>query len=64
MYSKYERQTDKREYSEKKGRFAGPQFVYPVDKIRPTKSIKWDDDRIPLYCQGEGHEDVAEQPAE
>ncbi|ESN96854.1 hypothetical protein HELRODRAFT_178654 [Helobdella robusta] len=56
MFSKYERQKDKREYGERKDRFAGPQFVPPVDKIKPTKFIQWDEEGMPLYSQSQAEQ--------
>jgi len=35
MYSKYERQKDKRSYDDRMHLFTGPQFVSPPDRIRP-----------------------------
>lgn len=55
MYSKYERQKDKRAYKERKGCFEGPVFAAPTEKIRPSKSVKWTEEGLPLYEDlGEG----------
>nr|ABD90518.1 antimicrobial peptide 1 [Metaphire tschiliensis] len=49
MYSKYERQKDKRPYSERKDQYTGPQFLYPPDRIPPSKAIKWNEEGLPMY---------------
>lgn len=60
MYSKYERQKDKRDYVERLGMFKGPQFSYPPERIRPTKIVAWDEEGMPIYSSssnGHAHED-------
>lgn len=55
MYSKYERQKDKRPYSERKNQYTGPQFLYPPERIPPQKVIKWNEEGLPIYeIPGEG----------
>lgn len=49
MFSKYERQKDKRTYKEMHGIFLGPQFISPPDRIVPKKSVDWDEERMPVY---------------
>lgn len=49
MYSKYERQKDKRPYKERKNQYSGPQFLYPAERIPPAKAVKWDEDGLPIY---------------
>lgn len=49
MYSKYERQTDKRQYKEKKCVYGGPTWAMPVEKIRPKKIVKWNEEGLPMY---------------
>ena len=49
MYSKYERQKDKRSYDDRLHLFTGPQFVSPPDRIRPQKLIRWNDEGLPVY---------------
>jgi len=49
MYSKYERQKDKRSYVERKDLYTGPMFSYPPDRIKPQKIVKWNEEGVPLY---------------
>jgi len=60
MFSKYERQKDKRTYVDRKVLYTGPQFVLPPERIKPTKIIRWNDEGMPVY----GDETGAEIPAE
>jgi hypothetical protein len=61
MYSKYERQKDKRTYPERKTVFIGPQYILPPEKIKPTRIVKWAEGGLPVYeeiegaGEGEGH---------
>jgi len=50
MYSKYERQKDKRSYDDRLHLFTGPQFLSPPDRIKPRKVIRWNDDGLPVYA--------------
>lgn len=43
MYSKYERQKDKRVYSERQTIFKGPQYAFQAERIAPTKAVAWDE---------------------
>lgn len=52
MYSKYERQKDKRSYVDRKVLYTGPQFVLPADRIRPTKIVRWSEEGLPIYEEG------------
>jgi len=52
MYSKYERQKDKRAYVERKDLYTGPQFAYPTERIKPQKIVKWTEEGLPLYEGG------------
>lgn len=61
MYSKYERQTDKRPYSEKKCVYGGPTWATPVERIRPKKIVRWTDEGLPIY--GEDSAPAAEETA-
>lgn len=55
MYSKYERQKDKRPYVERKDLYTGPQFGGPPDRIKPKKIVKWSEEGLPQYEEiGEG----------
>jgi len=52
MYSKYERQKDKRSYVERKVIYTGPTFVLPPERIRPSKIVKWNEEGMPQYEEG------------
>lgn len=52
MYSKYERQKDKRSYVDRKVLYTGPQFVLPPERIRPTKIVRWSEEGLPIYEEG------------
>jgi troponin T len=54
MYSKYERQKDKRVYVERKDIFTGPQFILPPERIKPSKIIRWSEDGMPQYEEATG----------
>jgi troponin T len=49
MFSKYERQKDKRTYVDRKGLYTGPMFGYPAERIKPSKIVKWSEEGLPLY---------------
>lgn len=49
MFSKYERQKDKRSYCERKVQFTGPQFILPAERIKPNKAISWSEEGMPQY---------------
>lgn len=49
MFSKYERQKDKRTYEERLNLFTGPQFLSPPERIRPSKIVRWNDEGLPIY---------------
>ena len=52
MYSKYERQKDKRSYDERLNLYTGPQYLYPAERIKPTKSVHWSEEGLPQYSTG------------
>jgi len=52
MYSKYERQKDKRSYVDRKVLYTGPMWAGPTEKIKPQKIIKWTEEGLPLYEGG------------
>jgi len=54
MYSKYERQKDKRTYVDRKVMYTGPMFAYPTERIKPQKIIKWSEEGLPIYEGGPG----------
>lgn len=61
MYSKYERQKDKRSYGERKTLYTGPQFILPPERIRPSKIVKWNEEGMPQYSEtGDAHGAPAE----
>jgi len=49
MYSKYERQKDKRSYNDRHVIFTGPQYGYPAERIAPTKVVRWNEEGLPTY---------------
>lgn len=49
MYSKYERQKDKRSYDERHVIYTGPQWAIPVERINPTKIVRWNEEGLPIY---------------
>jgi len=49
MFSKYERQKDKRTYVDRKVLYTGPMFGGPADRIKPNKIVKWNEEGLPLY---------------
>jgi hypothetical protein len=49
MYSKYERQKDKRSYDERHVIYTGPQWAIPVERINPTKIVRWSEEGLPIY---------------
>ena len=49
MFSKYERQKDKRSYKDRKTLYVGPCYVKPPDRIKPSKSVKWNEAGMPTY---------------
>jgi len=62
MYSKYERQKDKRAYPERKDLYTGPIYGHAADRIKPEKIVKWSEEGLPQYAEiavaaaeGEGH---------
>jgi len=67
MYSKYERQKDKRSYDERLTLFTGPQYTYPAERIKPSKVLRWSEEGLPIYGDaGQAEEEPAapaEQPA-
>jgi len=58
MFSKYERQKDKRTYVDRKVLYTGPMFGYPADRIKPQKIVRWSEEGLPLY------EEIGAAPAE
>ena len=54
MYSKYERQKDKRGYVDRKVIYTGPQFILPPERIKPNKIVRWSEDGLPQYVEVAG----------
>lgn len=52
MFSKYERQKDKRTYSDRKVLYTGPMFGYPAERIKPNKFVAWSEEGLPMYTEG------------
>jgi hypothetical protein len=52
MFSKYERQKDKRTYVDRKGLYTGPMFGGPPDRIQPSKFVAWTEEGLPIYSEG------------
>jgi len=53
MFSKYERQKDKRTYDDRKVLYTGPQFGSPPERIKPQKVVRWNEEGLPIYEGGE-----------
>jgi len=49
MFSKYERQKDKRNYKERQTLYTGPQYVQPPERIKPSKVVRWNEGGMPTY---------------
>lgn len=52
MFSKYERQKDKRTYDDRKTLYTGPQFGCPPERIKPQKIVSWNEEGLPIYQEG------------
>jgi len=63
MYSKYERQKDKRTYVDRKVLYTGPQWGFPAERIRPNKIVQWNEEGLPIYGEP-GAEPVHEMASE
>ena len=59
MYSKYERQMDKRQYGSRRDIFIGPQFLGAPERVIPTRVVEWNEVGLPVYVGGQ--EDEEEQ---
>jgi len=50
LYSRFERQPDKRVYGEKFQVFTGATYLFPAEKISATRIVKWDENTgLPIY---------------
>jgi len=52
MFSKYERQKDKRTYVDRKVLYTGPMFGFPPERIKPQKVVGWNEEGLPIYTAG------------
>jgi len=52
MFSKYERQKDKRTYDDRKVLYTGPMYGSPADRIKPNKVVRWTEEGLPIYEGG------------
>jgi len=65
LYSRFERQPDKRDYKEKHVVFHGPTYKYPAERIAPCRIVKWDENtQLPIYEDIPGMERPAEEGEE
>lgn len=60
MYSRYERQKDKRSYGDRHHVFQGPTFLYPAERVVPTKIVSWNEEGLPQYDNMDGAPAAAE----
>ena len=64
MYSKYERQKDKRSYGQRKEIFYGPNWAEEVQKVKPTRVVRFFSDQGPEVEElGEGEAPPAAEAA-
>ena len=49
MYSKYERQKDLRHYGVRRTVFSGPQFIAAPERVKPTRTVEWNEAGQPIY---------------
>ena len=54
MYSKYERQKDKRAYVERQVLFQGPMYAGPTPRVNPKRKVNWDDLTSTMYYDESG----------
>lgn len=65
MYSKYERQKDKRDFGERHTVFHGPTWKFPADRIKNTRNVKFNPDTgLPEYEYVEGYNPDEEEGEE
>lgn len=65
MYSEYERQKDKRTYTDRHVIYEGPLYRYPADRINPTREVLFQEGGMPQYAEAGAHaEQPADQPAD
>lgn len=49
MFSEFDRQKDKRTYSDRQQVFTGPHILYPAERIKPYRILKWNEAGLPCY---------------
>jgi len=54
MFSKYERQKDKRTYDDRKVLYVGPMYGSPAERIKPNKVVRWNEEGLPMYEEAGG----------
>ena len=64
MYSKYERQKDKRLYGERQELFKGPMYSDPVPRVNPKKKVNWDELTSTMYYDESGAPPAPEPAAQ
>lgn len=62
MYSKYERQKDKRAYGERHQLFQGPMYCDPVARVQPKRKVNWDEFTATMYYDESGAPPPAAEP--
>lgn len=63
MYSKYERQKDKRAYQERQNIFSGSMYAYPPDRIKPKRKIEWEELTNTMCYSGDAPAEPEPEPA-
>lgn len=63
MYSKYERQKDKRSYGDRKVLFTGPMRLGPAERIQPHRIVKWNEEGLPEYEEAGAPQQQAQEAA-
>merc|ERR1712240_300416 len=71
MYSKFERQQDKREFGERQTVFSGPVYAPLIERIQATRGLKWNENNgqpeyydLPGFGEEAGEGEAAVENAE
>ena len=66
MYSRFERQKDKRAYDDRRTLYVGPRFGFAAEKIDPTRKVEFPEGGMPQYIDipGAVKPEEAEEAAE